>query len=388
MIHAGPDATGEYPRHLMATGTYERLTRSRAAAAFKGLLRRHAPDTTDRLQRSIRSARRAWRESSNAPLAESQQLWNPPPRRARDWPTSAGEVTNELYAKLSPGDLEVMLERLDAEDRRVWEQADESARPLLAVHFCIHYGVPGVPDRTGLTGADPPANVTAMGRGSLAAGGSLYYADLVADALTRGGGALTSKQRVLDFGCSSGRIVRVLAAVHPEIEWWACDPDAGAVRWAEANLAGIRVFVNDLAPPLPVAEEHFDAVYAIGIWTHYSDQAALRWLEEMRRIIEPGGHLVLTSHGHRSLELHAGEWGNWSADLVAEALTRLYTDGHKFFGGYGKELSVAQATPDWGEAFFTPEWLAEQVCPDWAIADYDSGRVENNHDIYVLQRRR
>jgi hypothetical protein len=51
-------------------------------------------------------------------------------------------------------------------------------------------------------------------------------------------------------------------------------------------------------------------------------------------------------------------------------------------------LSLAQSTPDWGETFFTSEWLADHACPDWAIPEFNSGWVENHHDLYVLERRR
>jgi SAM-dependent methyltransferase len=351
-------------------------------------LRQAAPGPTARLQRSIRAGRRAWREPAAAELSVEQKLWNPPPRRNREWPTVAGEVTEKLYARLSDADIQVMLQRLSEQDRALWESTDESARRMLAIHFCVHYQVPATLEKTGLSIAQPPAGVTAMGGGALAAGGSVYYADLVADALRRAGAELLSKHRVLDFGCSSARIVRVLAATYPDIEWWACDPDAGAVEWAEANLPGINFFTSAVDPPLSLPAEHFDAVYAVGIWTHYSERAALKWLDEMRRIITPGGHLVLTSHGYRSVELHGSDWGGWGPDLVAEAATRLYSNGHTFFGGYGKALSVADSTPDWGEAFFTPEWLADRACPEWAILEFDSGRVENHHDLYVLERRR
>jgi SAM-dependent methyltransferase len=376
-----------YARRLMALGTYERLTRSRAGSAVKALLRGVAPVTTARVQRAVRGARRAWREPPAAELSVDQKLWNPPPRRAREWPTTAGEVTENLYARLSDSDLDGMLKALDPEDRALWDQADESGRKLLAVHLCVHYDVPGVREKTRLTAAQPPSEVTTMGGGALAAGGSLYYADLVADALSRVGAPLSSKHRILDFGCSSARIVRVLAPTYPEIEWQACDPDAGAIAWAADTLSGIRFFRSYVEPPLPLPADHFDAVYAIGIWTHYSEPAALSWLEEMRRIIAPGGHLVLTSHGNRSVELHGSDWGGWGPDLIAEAVTRLYTDGHKFFGGYGKALSVADSTPDWGEAFFTPEWLADSACPTWAVLEFNPGRVENHHDLYVLERR-
>ena len=48
-------------------------------------------------------------------------------------------------------------------------------------------------------------------------------------------------ERGLDFGCSSGRVVRALAAAWPEAEWHGCDPNADAIAWAREHLPGIDV---------------------------------------------------------------------------------------------------------------------------------------------------
>ena len=67
-------------------------------------------------------------------------------------------------------------------------------------------------EKTGLRPDMPPDHVHAMARGPLAAGGSIYYADMLAEALRRVGSSMDDVRRGLDFGCSSGRVVRVLAA--------------------------------------------------------------------------------------------------------------------------------------------------------------------------------
>lgn len=160
------------------------------------------------------------------------------------------------------------------------------------------------------------------------------------------------------------------------------------MRWAATNLSGTRFSTCGVEPPLSFPDDHFDLAFAISVWTHYSEPAALSWLDELRRVIKPGGHLLLTALGYRSVELHAEDWGGWPPELIAETATTLYSDGHKFVGGYGKDLSLALATPNWGEAFFTPEWLADHACPTWAILDFKPGRVENHQDLYLLERRR
>ena len=369
------------------SGAARRLAASRPAARVKGAVRARYPDRYERLKLAVGGARRALREPPPPRVGDERLFWDPPPREFELRPLRAGEVSEALYARLDDSDVATMLERLDEVDAARWRDADDSGRKMLALHFCVHYGVPGVLERTGLSDAEPPPDVTSLARGSLAAGGSFGYADIVADSLREGGAPLAAGQHVLDFGCSSGRVTRVLATAHRDIEWHACDVDRGAVEWAAATFPDIRFFTSEPEPPLPLDDAYLDAVYAISIWTHFSEAAALRWFDEMRRVLRPGGHLLITTIGNHSVEVHAGDWGRWPRRRVAEVATALYTRGFAFVGGYGRDLADATASADWGQAFLTPEWLAHHLCPRWAIKQFETGRVEAHSDLYVLERR-
>ena len=61
-----------------------------------------------------------------------------------------------------------------------------------------------------------------------------------------------TRSEALDFSCSSGRVVRPLAAALPEIVWRGCDPNADAIEWARAHVPGVDFFVSDTKPPLPL----------------------------------------------------------------------------------------------------------------------------------------
>jgi SAM-dependent methyltransferase len=232
-----------------------------------------------------------------------------------------------------------------------------------------------------------------MGRGMIEqTGGAYYYADMVAEFLSASGQPLKAGDHVLDYSCSSGRVIRALAAALPGVHCHGCDPNEGAIAWASANLPSIDFFTSPTTPPLKFADQSLDAVFAISVWSHYSAAAALRWLDETHRVIRPGGHLILTTHG-----LNACVWFSYYRDHAIESrlgpgwitatARRLQQDGHAFWNVFGSKGDFGVIDSDWGLAFFTPEWLAEHATPRWAVKKYRIGRADGNQDTFALERR-
>jgi SAM-dependent methyltransferase len=301
-------------------------------------------------------------------------------------PLRTGEVSELLYGRLDAATVAEIERRLSPGDAALWSTADALDRKRLALSFGVHYGVEGVLERTGLTPDMPSAEVHAMARGGAAAGGSPYYADLVADGFRQSGAELRPGMSCLDFGCSSARVVRVLAAAYPELEWHGCDPIEDAIAWAREHLPGIEFVHSPESPPLPYEAESFDLVFAISIWSHFSEPAARAWLAEMRRILRPEGRLLLTTHGLQTLA-HEQERGIRSAAQL-EAIDRaLYEGGFWFKDEFGPAGDHGVRNPDWGTAFLTPEWLLARATPEWSVRVFAPGRVEDNQDLFVLEPR-
>jgi SAM-dependent methyltransferase len=300
-------------------------------------------------------------------------------------PLRAAPATDLLYERLSADDLAEIEARLEPAEAALWETSDAQDRKRLTLALSAHYGVEGALERSGLSAATPEAGVHSMARGAAAAGGSTYYADLVADALAESGFELISGLAGLDFGCSSGRVVRVLAAAYPELEWHGCDPIPDAIEWAGANLPGIRFERSPEYPPLPYADASFDFAFAISIWSHFAEGAGLDWLREMRRIIKPGGRLLITTHGGQTIA-HTHREGVRSDEQLAKIREALLEDGFWYAAEFGEAGDHGVANPDWGTAFVTPEWLLAKLTPEWRMLLFRPGRVEGNQDLYVLER--
>lgn len=332
----------------------------------------------------------------------------PPPPPPPPAPEPPGPVAADFARELLPHQpssavslvSHLLFERLSEEDvaevqRRLSEapelQAHYELAPTQALSETLTLiagawlDVPAVLAKTGLTSDQPPDDVHAMARGPLAAGGGFYEADLIAEVLERLGVQLDDVRSALDFGCSSGRVLRALSAAYPEIAWKGCDPNAPAVAWASEQLPGAELFVNDSAPPLPLPDACVDLAYAISIWSHFEPALGLRWFEEMRRLLRPGGHLVCTTHGWTSvafyamLELRTPEQSREIADA-------LYSRGWWYAPEFGEEGDWGVVDPGWGTAFVSPEWMLTQLCPRWKVLEFEPGRNQDNQDVYILQR--
>jgi ubiquinone/menaquinone biosynthesis C-methylase UbiE len=108
-----------------------------------------------------------------------------------------------------------------------------------------------------------------------------------------------SPARILDVGCGTGYLLRLLARRCPEAaELAGVDPAPGMIKVAAAPGApGAPAgderlkFSAGVAEQLPYRDGSFDLVVSATSFDHWSDQ--LTGLRECHRVLVPGGHLVL-----------------------------------------------------------------------------------------------
>jgi len=125
--------------------------------------------------------------------------------------------------------------------------------------------------------------------------------------LTDAGYSLAPGQKILDFGCGSGRLIRWLCDVAEGIEIWGIDLRAEHILWCKQNLQPPFHFaVTTIVPHLPFEDNHFDLIYAGSVFTHIDDLVD-SWLLELKRILKPNGRLYITIHDNTSISLVKNE---------------------------------------------------------------------------------
>ena len=125
-------------------------------------------------------------------------------------------------------------------------------------------------------------------------------AESIREAVERDGARLEELERILDFGCGCGRVTRHWAALDgPALH--GTDSDGRAIDWCRLNLRFAAFDTNGPAPPLRFADASFDLVYGLSVLTHLTQDLQRAWLAELRRVLRPGGRLLLSVHGEHYL---------------------------------------------------------------------------------------
>jgi ubiquinone/menaquinone biosynthesis C-methylase UbiE len=154
-------------------------------------------------------------------------------------------------------------------------------------------------------------NVTPRTSGLVLHGTARYY-DLLAWLLMRGReGAFREKvvdlahiqpgDRVLDVGCGTGTLaVAAKQRVGPMGTVYGIDPSPQMITRAskKARKAGAEVvFKEAIVEALPFADEYFDIVLSTLMLHHLPPQAREQCAREMRRVLKPGGRVLVVDFG-------------------------------------------------------------------------------------------
>lgn len=120
--------------------------------------------------------------------------------------------------------------------------------------------------------------------------------DCIRETLERNGTPIGSLKDVLDFGCGCGRVIRYWNGF-ADTRICGTDVNDYLVEACQRCVPFASISKNSMVAMLDFANQSFDLVYAFSVFTHLDINAQKAWRDELRRILRPGGMLLLSVHG-------------------------------------------------------------------------------------------
>jgi len=104
--------------------------------------------------------------------------------------------------------------------------------------------------------------------------------------------------KILEWGCGPGRILQHLGSPDGgSWELWGSDYNPHSILWCQQHFPKINFIHNDLEPPIALEDSSFDVIYCISVFTHLSEARHYQWINEISRLLKPGGLFIGTFRG-------------------------------------------------------------------------------------------
>lgn len=199
--------------------------------------------------------------------------------------------------------------------------------------------------------------------------GGKLGADTVVSLLEKQGISFGELNSVLDFGCGCGRVLRHLGH-YENVQLHGTDISGRGIAWCDAYLNFAEFGTNRLEPPTRYRSGIFDFIYAFSVFTHLTQELQLLWMKEMRRLLKPEGHILITVHGDHYL------------DRIPESIKPAYQQGKLVISGGDRVGSNSCA------AFHPPSYVRNALAPEsgFKVIDFvPEGALGNpKQDAYLL----
>ncbi len=185
--------------------------------------------------------------------------------------------------------------------------------------------------------------------------------------LQKSGREINEFERILDFGCGCGRIARHLQNLEG-VEVFGTDINPELIEWSRHNLSFGRFGTNGLESRLEYADNSFDLVYAVAVFGHFREDLQKHWICELRRVLKPGGFLLVTVKGKNRI----GELNE--------------KDAAKFSSGRLVVIEPECSGANYCLVYHPDTYFRNILAGDMEILYYEpSGSPDTAQDVYLLR---
>jgi SAM-dependent methyltransferase len=226
------------------------------------------------------------------------------------------------------------------------------------------------------------------GDDTLVEGFAIYL--LVRDLYERHIGRLEDAQAVLDFGCGYARVLRFFLRDIDHHRLTGTDYDGDLVDFCRRSSRWCNFVQNGAEPPLPFDDDQFQYVFAYSVFSHFSETMHLRWLEELQRIVRPGGALALSVRRRNFIKSLRDLRESATSDNSRIALKMFvdtdrelarYDAGEFCFSPYRADMD-----PWWGEACIPRAYVEREWSRLFEVVEFVEGTPLNADEVRQAPR--
>lgn len=178
---------------------------------------------------------------------------------------------------------------------------------------------------------------------------------------------------VLEFGCGPARLIRHFPDhLGDKLERLVgVDYNKESIEWCRKHIDKTEFEVNQLDPPLPFPDESFDVIYHFSVFTHLSRDVQIAWVNELKRLLKPGGVMLPTTHGEGYTHL-----------LSSQADIEKYEAGELVEQGGYKEGKK------WFFAIHPPAFVRDTLLKDFSSVEFIGAKPENDihQDLWIARK--
>jgi cyclopropane fatty-acyl-phospholipid synthase-like methyltransferase len=187
-------------------------------------------------------------------------------------------------------------------------------------------------------------------------------------------------ERILDFPCGYGRVLRVLATAYPEAELHASDLNTAGVEFCAKNLKAVPI-TSHVDPAKVRLQGPYDIIWVGSLFTHFD---APRWRDFFtlfQSALRVGGVCVFTTHGRRAAELmrtRENVYGLKDPDVV---LRKFDSSGFVY-------RAYSAADPGYGISLSSVSWVTAELgklTNARTVLSLEKGWA-NHQDVFAWQR--
>ncbi len=201
-------------------------------------------------------------------------------------------------------------------------------------------------------------------------------------ALGRIGRRFEDFERVLDFGCGCGRVLRWLNDLPATTSVHGCDIDPEATEWLRSELPQFAILSNEPLPGLDYPSTHFDLVLCHSVFTHLDETYQDAWLQELSRVTADDAILLISFMGEHVFARRMQKEANRGAD---PKLLRARRDKHGLLFLPDEDVGL----PDFYQSAYHATWYIFQHWSRYfdVLAHVERGAL-NYQDLLLLKRPR